>query len=439
MLRGFQPSLGGVVKNSTTWLRRATRTPNRLEALFAPRCAIAPYLFTGMLLAGIFIGLSQPAHASQIFSLVADGNGIISEYAAQAGPALTMPESSESSFTPASGPTPNLGAFTIVIVPGPGLAANAPALLAFQRAANQWQMRISDPITVTINADLAPLGPGIIGSANSVTLQSNYTTIRNQMVADAAPDVDDTIVASLPTAGGFSATLPAGFGTNGNLSASKANLKAMGFTGLDVGFGVSDAAITFSSTFAFDYDNSNGVGPGLIDFETVAAHELGHALGFISVVDTVDFLLNAGQTSSAIQPFPLDLFRFSSANNPANAAQFNTFPRNLTPGAAGFFDDTANEYLFSTGQFTGDGRQASHWKDNNLTGTLLGVMDPTLATQQIFTITDADWRAFDVIGYDIAPFATALIIPEPSTLSLASLMLLGTGVIGWRRKCRARS
>src|SRR4029079_17875526 len=125
---------------------------------------------------------------------------------------------------------------------------------------------------------------------------------------------------------------------NGNMTATKANLKALGFAGLDGMFGASDASITFNSGFSFDYDNSNGVGGGQMDFESVAMHEIGHALGFVSVVDTVDQLRNLGQTSSNIQPRPLDLFRFGTANNPTNAAQFTTFPRMLNSGNTAFFD-----------------------------------------------------------------------------------------------------
>ena len=60
---------------------------------------------------------------------------------------------------------PALGSFNIVINAGAGLAGNAAALAAFNRAADQWEAWISDPITVTIVADLQNLGnPSIIGS-----------------------------------------------------------------------------------------------------------------------------------------------------------------------------------------------------------------------------------------------------------------------------------
>ena len=127
-------------------------------------------------------------------------------------------------------PSQNLGAFSIVIVPGPTLAGNAAALAAFNRAANAWAARISDPITVTINADLSPLGAGILGSTSSTLLQAGYSTIRNQVVADAADEPSNGIMASTPTEVQFGAFIPSGRTLNGFIVATKANLKAMGIT-----------------------------------------------------------------------------------------------------------------------------------------------------------------------------------------------------------------
>lgn len=294
-----------------------------------------------------------------------------------------------------------LSGLNIVINAGATLAANPSALDAFQRAGDLWEALFADPITVTINADLVNLGSSsIIGQASSVLLTATYGTTRDQLIADA--DSDDTIVASLPTSGQFTATLPFGFGLTGLLSGTKASLKASGVTGLDAQFGVTDATIEFNTLFAFDFDNSNGVTAGTMDFETVAAHEIGHALGFVSIVDTVDAYLEAGLTTN-VTPRLLDLFRFAndvSGQDPSTSGQFTTYPRSMTTGGNPIFDDTVDEWHLSTGAYTGDGRQASHWKDNNLTGSLIGIMDPTLAYGQLVGISDADVRALDLIGWD---------------------------------------
>ncbi len=316
-------------------------------------------------------------------------------------------------------------ALVININPGTTLAANSSALAAFNQAANHWSLQIADPITVVVDADMAPLGNRIIGQTSSVTLQAPYNTIRNAMVADSASETDDGVVAAVPTAEQFSAFLPTGFGLSGRLSATKANLKALGFAGLDTAFGVTDATIIFSTNFPFDFDASNGVGTGLIDFETVAAHEIGHALGFVSIVDTIDTLLANGQTAE-VAPRTLDLFRFGAELAPSNLADFTTAARNLVPGHAAIFDDLDSELAFSTGAFDGGGRHASHWKDTGLNGTRVGTMEPTLASGTFVPVGSNDLRALDLIGYDIA--AT----PVPTAFYLFASGLLG--FVGMARK-----
>lgn len=326
-------------------------------------------------------------------------------------------------FTLVPGPHSQLGSFNIVLNAGSGLSGNSAALAAFTRAANQWVSYFNDPITITIDANLASLGSGIIGSTGSVLLQASFDTIRNAMVTDAADEASNGIVGSLPTAAQFATLLPSGFSYNGNLLATKANLKALGFTGLDASFGSSDASIIFNSGFSFDYDNSDGVGAGLVDFETVATHEIGHALGFVSRVDAID-----GTASGSVGLSTLDLFRFDSTagNNPSTSAEFTSKPRDMRPGGSPVFDDiSGTEYPFSTGLTQGDGRQASHWKDN----LGLGVMDPTLATQEIEAISLLDLRAFDLIGYDLAP------VPEPSTWA-GIIGISALGVLEWVRRRR---
>jgi hypothetical protein len=338
----------------------------------------------------------------------------------------------------------NLGGFNIVIVPGSGLAGNAPALAAFQRAAQTWAARISDPITVTIDADLSTAQPGggafpanVIGSTQSVGLEGGYDEIRNQMVADANAQVgfsaaNNTIVAHLPTAAQFVATLPTGRSLSGNLQLTKANAKALGFADLDLpeelgGFGASDGKIVFNSAFAFDYDSSNGVSGGTIDFQTVATHEIGHALGFISEVDSIDQMTSTNYP--AVTPTTLDLFRFSrvGANHPTTPVAFTTAPRDLVPGADDVTTDLVNEYRMSTGLSFGDGQQASHWKDDGQTGLFIGVMDPTLSFGVTEPVTDADFQAFDLMGYDV--------VPEPAGAGF--LVVAAFGLLASRRRSRA--
>jgi hypothetical protein len=304
------------------------------------------------------------------------------------------------------------------------------AVAALQRSAAQWSSRISDPITVNVTLGLGTLPDPVIGEATSVILQTHNTgfdVVRDRLVLDAADEPDDGVVAHLPTASGFTATLPTGFSLSGELGGTKANLKALGFTGLDATFGPSDGTVLFNSRFTYDYDRSDGVSPGAMDFETVAAHELGHILGFVSAVDSIDALLSRGLTGT-VYPTTGDLFRFSAAAAPADALAFAAVSRDLTPGTEAVFSDVSHVYGLSTGAEEGDGHQASHFKDDALTLLTVGILDPTLAGGVSFDVTSADLRVLDVIGYEVVS------APLPPAAVLLASALVALPVVSRRRR-----
>ena len=81
----------------------------------------------------------------------------------------------------------------------------------------------------------------------------------------------------------------------------------------------------------------------------------------------------------------------------------------------------------STGQFNGDIRQASHWKDDLFTGQFIGIMDPTINFGTIEDITAADVRAMELMGYDT--------VPEPATGSF--VVIVAIGLLARRKRCAA--
>ena len=245
----------------------------------------------------------------------------------------------------------------IVLHKDSGLLANTAANEAFERAASFWESVFHDPITINLDAKLGTTDfdghsfpSNVLGSTSSEYVGLSYSDVRARLIADASPD--ESIVQQLPNASGqltfdrapgitLTNVTDAGFPSdqtsapNSLIEVTRANALALGFSGLtgsasSITSGVTrDAQLAFNSNFAFDYDSSNGVSGGH-DFEAIAIHEIGHALGFVSSVDFVDYLVNTNQTAAAdVRPNPMDLFRLA----PNQGASFTTAPRLLNTGA----------------------------------------------------------------------------------------------------------
>ncbi len=309
-----------------------------------------------------------------------------------------------------AGPSVSFGQLDIRLNAGSALEADPAALAAFQRAAGNWEAVITSPIRVNIDANLGTFSsPFVIGSTGLGPANPNldYTMVRNAMAVRASRP-GDGILAYLPTTDQISANIPTGSGDTFDkttIGLTSANQKALGLIAnpqTDTGV---DGVITFNQNFSFDYDRSDGISPSQIDFETVATHEIGHLLSFLSDTDDYDDFPNISDNVTT-----LDLFRFNSSQLPTTPAEFTTFPRELRPGQPASFYDLLNAYSMSTGAKGGDGRQASHWKDDAFTGNFIGIMDPSLSSGVSEPITAADLRAMELIGYDTIPEPASMIV-----------------------------
>lgn len=310
----------------------------------------------------------------------------------------------------------------------PAVAADAAFVQGLERAATVWENLINDNVVVTMAVDYTS-GFGFIAAASSSQMGEPYSEVRARMIDDSSADELGLLFALPP--GRVSFETPAGPLTSddyGYIVMTTANAKSLGYsvtggTGnppppdsvtSSRGFGSAvDSFIVFNRDFTFDTNPDNGLTPGSIDLVTVMVHELGHALGFISGADA----FNDGPTT-------LDLFRFGntgSVNDPNTIGEFQSFSREIRTGTEAAFDSvnglagigsapitppTANwPFRFSTGVFGGDGRQASHWKDDDLLGIIpyIGVMDPRYDPVAVppTIVTVADLVAFSVIGWDI--------------------------------------
>lgn len=325
--------------------------------------------------------------------------------------------------------------FNLQFTPG----TSAQAQEGFMAAAARWSDLLRDDVTINLTVGFNPLDPGILGQAGSARQLYSYSTFRTSLTNDITSTADTTATSSLPGGSTFgmllnrTANSPNGAGSampfvdndndanNRGVRITTAEAKALGLAPtmqtLAGCLAACDAFIQFNSNFTFDFNAADGINASAFDFVGVAAHEIGHSLGFISGVDILDI------NSTAPDLFPdsefsyvsgLDMFRYSAQSAALGVIDWTADDRDKYFSIDGGV--TAGPQ-FSTGMLHGDGRQASHWKDD----MFIGLMDPTAGMGEALQISRNDLLAMDVIGWDVSP------IPEPSGVAMlgAGLLLLG--------------
>lgn len=243
-------------------------------------------------------------------------------------------------------------------------------------------------------------------------------------------DADDTIQNDIPSGDSFPARRSFGGSVSqeSTLTLTTANLKALGLRPND---GSVDAEL-FIGTLP-DGDPTDGIGNGLSgdffgDFSLadILVHEVGHALGFINVIE---FGLE--------NPTSLDVHRFqrTGPDNPDTAAEFTNFPRALWTNQ-GPQSDRLHAFNFIDREHLASNAfdfQASHFEETGAFPDRIGIMEPAIAPfetgfPEYFSQADID--AFDAIGWDIVTESqcnAADLAPPFFTLDLADISAFVSG------------
>lgn len=300
---------------------------------------------------------------------------------------------------------------TIILRATTNLQNNAAAMAAFIRAAQAWENVVTSPVTIYIDADVGPTNfgtaweTGVLGATSSPSVSFDYTTVRSTLNGVANTPAKQAVYNALPQS---SLPIDTGTGSATTVSVSTSIARAIGLA--DPTAQPTDAAarIGFNSTVNFDFDSSDGVSGR--DFQSVATHEIGHALGFTS-------------RNGSTNPIPAmwDLYRFRSGTT---SGTFTTTQRIMTIGGPTlnsqyYFVPGITEIGLSDGgpnppsqppfPNNSDGNQSSHWRQASLNVSgYIGIMDPRLPLNITRPITVADTDALNIFGYN-----SNLVVPDP--------------------------
>ncbi len=299
--------------------------------------------------------------------------------------------------------------------------------LGFEIAGRIWSRYLSDPVTLNVHVGVSSnLPPNVIGGAlPGILANASYGSVINSGLRQDQKSNDDRLAYQNAFNTGDKVTVgyvvplidrQQGFWSDSTtMNITRANAKAIGAiaatnTALDGAIAMGTLA---NSAFHWNYDytRSRTAPTGSLDFLSVAIHELGHIMGFISGVDLSGWnftQFNSYSIPSNVQQHlqertryitPLDRLRYSTTSTlDTNDLSYGTRSGDKFFALGRGTTRLADFAMGKNASGAGDGYQASHWEERS---TPVGIMDPALASRERGSVSNLDLRAFDVIGWDL--------------------------------------
>ena len=311
-------------------------------------------------------------------------------------------------------------------------------MVAFEMAGQIWSQYLDDDMTVNIHIDVTDdLPENIIGGAIPGFAAEQYSDLRSNLYNNATSTDDSIAVSNMDEAALNSRTrVDRADGiedwmttTNSTIHLTRANLKATDSLASVHNDSALDGYILMSnlsnSSYHWHYDaydtqgnNSEVLNADEVDFLSVAVHEIGHILGFVSGVDFFSSEWEMVYTSPIFQEdngqqeiinnlmdlsTVLDVFRYapsvadSGIGNDFSIGGNPFFSINGGSSPLGQFANGRSDEDWLVQKVDGglDGYQASHWEMGSA-----GVMVPAIYLGERNTISSGELVAFDVLGFD---------------------------------------
>lgn len=271
----------------------------------------------------------------------------------------------------------------------------------FWAAGDAWSKQLTDDVTVNIFVDYGTLPTNVLAGTRPAMIQKPYSEFLAGLSQDKSTqdntkyisqDYDDArALSKLQNSTNFRYLRKNSSATEtvigDTISLTRANAKALGLIAQNSpDYSNVDASIRVSNTTSWHYYNLLVPVPPIdrYDLLTVATHEIGHVLGFVTGVDAFELNQNLKYVT------PMDMFRYSKQSRTAGIPDW-------TSGETYFSLESGDHPLayFSHGVKV-DGFQAGHWEYGESHGT----MDPLLSKGERWEISELDWQLLDVIGWD---------------------------------------
>ncbi len=178
---------------------------------------------------------------------------------------------------------------------------------AFELAGLFWSNFLDDDETLTFYVDMSNdfLPENVLGgSLPGMEANNTYQDFKSESQNDITSAYDQTAYNNMAAGNQYQAVVQTQNGhqkkNKTQVDMTRAAAKAVGLLeDGDAGYNEWDGYITMNSNFNWSYDFLTGPQADEVDFLSVAIHELGHQLGFTSVVDRIVSDLQSNSSSSA--------------------------------------------------------------------------------------------------------------------------------------------